>query len=104
MMEGRFSVVVLLFLSACLSVDSNPTSTSIEESVMPPIRYLALGDSYTIGESVDESERWPNQLAEMLNKQGYQTDVTIIALGFWIKNRFASAPQPASLNLGMGDD
>lgn len=29
-------------------------------------RYLALGDSYTIGESVSESERWPNQLVTKL--------------------------------------
>ena len=50
---------------------------------MPSINYLALGDSHTIGESVDESERWPNQLAQMLNKQGYQTDVTIIAKTGW---------------------
>lgn len=27
------------------------------------MRYVALGDSYTIGTSVDEAERWPNQLA-----------------------------------------
>lgn len=27
-------------------------------------KYLALGDSYTIGESVAEAERWPNQLAQ----------------------------------------
>ena len=33
---------------------------------MPVIRYLALGDSYTIGESVDQSERWPNQLASLI--------------------------------------
>ncbi|MEQ1585021.1 MAG: SGNH/GDSL hydrolase family protein [Cyclobacteriaceae bacterium] len=29
-------------------------------------KYLALGDSYTIGESVAEAERWPNQLAQKL--------------------------------------
>ncbi len=28
-----------------------------------PIRYVALGDSYTIGTSVEAAERWPNQLA-----------------------------------------
>ena len=28
--------------------------------------YLALGDSYTIGESVKESERWPVQLSNSL--------------------------------------
>jgi lysophospholipase L1-like esterase len=30
------------------------------------IRYVALGDSYTIGTSVGESERWPNQLVARL--------------------------------------
>lgn len=31
--------------------------------------YLALGDSYTIGQSVAESERWPVQLVDVLNAQ-----------------------------------
>jgi lysophospholipase L1-like esterase len=31
-----------------------------------PSQFLALGDSYTIGESVDASERWPVQLAQRL--------------------------------------
>ena len=30
------------------------------------LRYLALGDSYTIGEAVTPSARWPNQLVEAL--------------------------------------
>jgi lysophospholipase L1-like esterase len=30
------------------------------------LRYVALGDSYTIGTSVDETERWPNQLVDWL--------------------------------------
>lgn len=30
------------------------------------MRYVALGDSYTIGTSVAESERWPNQLVERI--------------------------------------
>ncbi|HKB28989.1 MAG TPA: SGNH/GDSL hydrolase family protein [Candidatus Limnocylindrales bacterium] len=30
------------------------------------MRYVALGDSYTIGTSVSESERWPNQLVAAL--------------------------------------
>jgi acyl-CoA thioesterase-1 len=28
------------------------------------VRFVAIGDSYTIGTAVDEAERWPNQLAE----------------------------------------
>ena len=33
---------------------------------MSGIRYVALGDSYTIGTSVGEAERWPNQLVGAL--------------------------------------
>jgi lysophospholipase L1-like esterase len=33
-------------------------------------KFLALGDSYTIGESVAENERWPVQLVAALNKNG----------------------------------
>ena len=50
---------------------------------MPAIRYLALGDSYTIGESVPSADRWPNQLATLLAAAGIQTDVTIIARTGW---------------------
>lgn len=32
------------------------------------MRYVALGDSYTIGTSVAEAERWPNQLVERVGK------------------------------------
>lgn len=50
---------------------------------MPPFRYLALGDSYTIGESVPESDRWPIQLTGLLVNQGIQMDVTILARTGW---------------------
>ena len=51
-------------------------------SSAPHTRYLALGDSYTIGESVPESERYPVQLArelkmgepEIIAKTGWTTD------------------------------
>jgi lysophospholipase L1-like esterase len=61
---------------------------------MPVIRYLALGDSYTIGESVDEAERWPNQLASLIEAspqftksiggtEGGGVEITIIARTGW---------------------
>lgn len=37
------------------------------------LTYLALGDSYTIGESVEPCERWPVQLAQRLNDGGFAT-------------------------------
>ncbi len=32
------------------------------------MRYVALGDSYTIGTSVTEAERWPNQLVDRVGE------------------------------------
>lgn len=50
---------------------------------MPARRFLALGDSYTIGEHVSAESRWPNQLAKLLEAEGIQTEVTIIARTGW---------------------
>ena len=50
---------------------------------MPKIRYLALGDSYTIGEKVPEQDRWPIQLANLLADKDIHSDVTIIARTGW---------------------
>lgn len=38
---------------------------------MKPYTYLALGDSYTIGEQVPFAENYPNQLVQLLRKDGY---------------------------------
>lgn len=47
-------------------------------------RFLALGDSYTIGESVDPSERWPVQLAAAMQTDGLRLDdAMIIAQTGW---------------------
>lgn len=49
-----------------------------------PLRYLAIGDSYTIGESVPSSKNFPNQTAAFLKKAGIQMDEpTIIAKTGW---------------------
>jgi len=47
----------------------NSLGTSQNQKKMEK-RMLALGDSYTIGESVTENERWPVLLIEMLNNAG----------------------------------
>lgn len=47
-------------------------------------RYLALGDSYTIGQGVEEKDRWPAQLASLLREKGtLTTDPEIIARTGW---------------------
>lgn len=46
--------------------------------------YLALGDSYTIGESVDSTMRWPVQLADSLSQRGFPVSPPkIIATTGW---------------------
>ncbi|MFC5571343.1 SGNH/GDSL hydrolase family protein [Lysobacter yangpyeongensis] len=48
------------------------------------LTYLALGDSYTIGESVPEDGRWPVQLARALREEGIAlADPRIIATTGW---------------------
>lgn len=57
-----------------------------------PTRYLALGDSYTIGEGVVEQERWPVQLAARLREQGIAIDSPrIIAQTGWTTDELAAA-------------
>src|SRR3989442_1603822 len=41
-----------------------------QNTELKPVRYLALGDSYTIGASVAPAERWPVQLAAQLRANG----------------------------------
>jgi lysophospholipase L1-like esterase len=59
--------------------------------------FLALGDSYTIGEGVPEHERWPNQLADRLRGRGYQVDVSILARTGWTTSELAEGMRAASL-------
>jgi len=56
------------------------------------VSYLALGDSYTIGESVPEKLRWPVQLAEQLNISGFSVaKPNIIATTGWTTNELQDA-------------
>jgi len=65
---------------------------------MTMIRYLALGDSYTIGESVAENERWPNQLAGLLQANDISTEVTIIARTGWTTDELWQGIQAKHIN------
>jgi len=58
----------------------------------PSPRFLALGDSYTIGESVAAADRWPNQLALQLRKNGIDIGYPeIIAKTGWTTDELSSA-------------
>ncbi|HSY48011.1 MAG TPA: SGNH/GDSL hydrolase family protein [Thermoanaerobaculia bacterium] len=65
----------------------------------PSPRFLALGDSYTIGESVAVTDRWPVQLALQLRKNGIDlADPQIIAKTGWTTDELSSAIDAAKPN------
>jgi len=54
--------------------------------------FLALGDSYTIGEGVAGPERWPNQLTAALRKDGVAIgDPEIVARTGWTTDELSAA-------------
>ena len=71
---------------ACQPVNEQTHDSMKQQNV----RYLALGDSYTIGESVAQSERWPVQLAAALSKAGVSVSAPeIIATTGWTTNELS---------------
>lgn len=63
--------------------------TVLEEN---PLKYLALGDSYTIGESVEAPMRWPVQLVEKLREEGIEIEEPrIIARTGWTTGELLEA-------------
>src|SRR5690606_2756087 len=56
------------------------------------ISSLALGDSYTIGEGIDEAGRWPLQLAAALRDEGMAlADPRLIATTGWTTDELSAA-------------
>jgi lysophospholipase L1-like esterase len=59
---------LLLSLGAC----------SKEVPAPQPLRYLALGDSYTIGQGVPADQRYPEQLIAQFREQGIEADSPLV--------------------------
>ena len=63
------------------------------------VQYLALGDSYTIGQGVEENERWPNQLSTQLESNGIDVQKTqIIAQTGWKTSDLLNGIADSTLN------
>lgn len=61
------------------------------------MKYLALGDSYTIGESVPPAGSWPHQLARLLSSERVSVIPTVIATTGWRTDNLANAINIAQL-------
>jgi lysophospholipase L1-like esterase len=83
-----FFLLILPFLLSCTKSEIAIKSTDKNT----PLRYLALGDSYTIGESVSEEERWPVKLIDHLNQEGFNFEAPrIIATTGWTTGELIDA-------------
>lgn len=83
--------LVLALIGGCMPP---PEQTSSSTTDAQELRYLALGDSYTIGESVTEDQRWPVLLAERLQAGGQSTAAPeIIARTGWTTDELQAAIQ-----------
>ena len=64
----------------------------IIDSGSAPVDFLALGDSYTIGEGVRDEQRWPVQLAAALRARGVAiAHPQIIAKSGWTTDELSAA-------------
>ena len=95
----KINFVLILFVACSTSCNlddetlpTNDTESNIIEnqelnsiiSNEVPLTLLALGDSYTIGEGVNEEERWPNQFVKVAYENGIDfLTPRIIAMTGW---------------------
>jgi lysophospholipase L1-like esterase len=92
---------ILIFMIMMLSCSSTETQNSITPDNMNPNNpnrtFLALGDSYTIGESVDEKDRWSMQLIDLLKTEFNFTKHDIVARTGWTTSELAQAIEARKL-------
>lgn len=82
---NRSALALSLMLIATLGVACRAGEPGAAQlTSIPMLRYLALGDSYTIGESVPAGDRWPVRLAALLRAGGVDVaEPEIIARTGW---------------------
>ncbi|WP_037574836.1 SGNH/GDSL hydrolase family protein [Sporocytophaga myxococcoides] len=65
--------------------------------MMNKIKILALGDSYTIGEDVPQSESWPYLLKGNLENRGLSVELKIVAKTGWTTDELGLAIEQSDL-------
>lgn len=77
---GKAVIFMLLVPLTLMALNMHAQSPSGKSQ----IRFLALGDSYTIGENVTEDQRWPEQLKVALTRKGVSCEgPTVVAATGW---------------------
>ena len=67
------------------------------ENIKSTISYLALGDSYTCGEAVEQAQSFPYLLVEYLKQENIALQSTVVAQTGWTANELEQALKVANL-------
>ncbi len=88
MKKVYFWVIFGVFILSC----QTNTQVNQQNKMQKGLKYLALGDSYTIGEAVSEKERYPHILVEKLKADQLDIEqVKIIATTGWTTTNLKEA-------------
>jgi len=93
-MKKLIYLFLLLILSFIGCSKNDETAPIIQNPIVKNIRLLSLGDSYTIGQSVCETCRFPEQLKDSLRlalAQNDQINLKVIAQTGWTTTNLKSA-------------
>ncbi|MCD8740624.1 SGNH/GDSL hydrolase family protein [Mucilaginibacter roseus] len=90
-------IITLLSIAGCSKSQpntevTNPVKNNPTDTAGKSLSYLALGDSYTIGEAVDADKNFPHQLVSALKSSGLNLkEPQIIARTGWTTDELISA-------------
>ncbi|WKV13235.1 SGNH/GDSL hydrolase family protein [Marivirga harenae] len=100
-----FTIISILIIIGCENstdqIDFDDIETNEPEVDESDIQYLALGDSYTIGQGVPEEESWPAQLSRRIEQEtSLKVEVDIIAQTGWTTSNLMGVIESYDINSG----
>ena len=102
----------LISLSSCAKkadkpyvyINTDTTSTIVKAMNSDSVSYLALGDSYTIGQSIPQADSFPYQLTALLTSASFKVSAPqIIAVTGWTTDDLIDAISKSSIRSNQFD-
>ena len=90
-------LILIITMLSCNSIENQNNIIPDMNLNNPKRTFLALGDSYTIGESVDEKDRWSRQLIDLLKIKFNFTKHDIVARTGWTTSELTQAIEAKKL-------